>query len=258
MRRLLNTFGPVAATSLLTVIAVLCSIGLTAILDTILKGERPFTDLVIGATIPAILAPVFFYFIIRLTVDLQRRESELRIVASEDYLTGIMNRRHLLERAEHLFNLALRYNRTMSLGMIDLDHFKSINDRYGHRAGDTALKYAALLFRRHLRNVDLLGRYGGEEFIVVMPETPSASAFQILERLRAIFKETPIPHDGLILNLTFSAGLATLDGKVGDLYELVEQADRALYGSKRGGRDRTTIYEHVDEAKPIEGPGQTL
>jgi diguanylate cyclase (GGDEF)-like protein/PAS domain S-box-containing protein len=168
---------------------------------------------------------------------------ELEHRAYFDYLTGLANRRNFLERAESELASAKRFKREMSIMMLDIDHFKRVNDSYGHHVGDVALKKLAEICLLTLRNVDLVGRIGGEEFAILMRETGPEQALEIAERLRAAVASTPIILEkGEQLQLTVSLGVTALGDKNTNIDLLLNQADQALYRSKNEGRNRVTMY----------------
>jgi len=175
-------------------------------------------------------------------VDITERravEKELQLQARVDYLTGLFNRRHFIEQGELELSRALRYNNQLSAFMIDIDYFKQVNDTHGHRAGDMVLQALSRLCKEALRDVDLLGRMGGEEFAVLLPETSHEKAIEVAERLRETIEETPIVIEtGLPLHITVSIGVTTLTGKDSNIDMLLNQADTALYQAKEAGRNR--------------------
>ena len=165
---------------------------------------------------------------------------ELERLARTDSLTGLFNRQHLLARFETEMARARRYGRCLSVMLIDLDHFKRVNDNHGHLAGDAVLVSAAMVIRETVRETDFAGRYGGEEFLVVLPETDLDGAIELAERLRQRMEETghALP-DGGILTVTCSVGVSeAADMGVEDLIDL---ADSAMYAAKRAGRNRVEV-----------------
>ena len=157
-----------------------------------------------------------------------------------DGLTGIANRRKLDEALENEFLRAKRYGRPLSIAILDADHFKKVNDNHGHIVGDFVLKKLATLFQQNIRREELLGRYGGEEFVVVMPEVDSNGAFQLAEKLRKTVETTVFKSGETELPVTISVGVATL-GAEGSVKDFLDTADQALYRSKEEGRNRVTI-----------------
>lgn len=170
-----------------------------------------------------------------------RLEAELREQAIRDPLTGLYNRRYLLETVQREFKLAKRRRKTISILLLDIDHFKSINDTYGHNAGDSVLQATALLLQQFARETDLACRYGGEEFLLLLPDIPPAPAAQRAETLRQTLQETPIPYKDLRLHITVSIGLATYPANGKDYPEILQKADQALYAAKQHGRNRVTL-----------------
>jgi diguanylate cyclase (GGDEF)-like protein len=167
------------------------------------------------------------------------RSYRLRLVqlASQDSLTGLPNRRRTQELALAALDAARTSGRPLTLALIDMDHFKDINDRCGHAAGDHVLQEFARAGREALREADILGRWGGEEFLLLMPETPVELAVASLERLRTLVFGIRLPPSGSDLQVSMSAGLASFDDKVKSFEDLVARADAALYRAKHDGRD---------------------
>jgi diguanylate cyclase (GGDEF)-like protein len=158
-----------------------------------------------------------------------------------DPLTGLANRRSLFERIEIEMAHALRSETPLSVAMIDLDHFKAYNDRYGHVAGDTVLRSIAALIVSNIRGQDLLARYGGEEFCLIMPETDLVGAHHLLDKLRAGGRDATCDF-----GVTLSAGLTSWDG-IEDPTSFIERADQALYRAKESGRDRVVSIQAFTE-----------
>ncbi|HET7651290.1 MAG TPA: diguanylate cyclase, partial [Gammaproteobacteria bacterium] len=166
---------------------------------------------------------------------------ELENLATTDSLTRLHNRRHFLERAEAEFERSRRYQRPLSIFLLDADHFKQINDSYGHETGDQVLRLLASICRQNLRQLDVIGRYGGEEFVVFLPETSMAKAMEVAERLRAGVEEISLDGPGGTIKVTVSIGVATATSQTDSIAALINDADRALYEAKRGGRNRVVL-----------------
>lgn len=184
------------------------------------------------------------YFVAQIQDFTERRAllDKLELQATKDYLTGLSNRRHFLERGETEVAHVQRYDHGLSLFMLDIDHFKSINDTYGHKAGDIVLQQLSQILRDTLRTVDVIGRIGGEEFVVLMPETDLPQALEVAERLREIVAATDVmANEGLVLHFTVSIGVVALKGKDVNLDTLLNRADRALYQAKAGGRNKVCV-----------------
>lgn len=168
--------------------------------------------------------------------------AELQLQSITDSLTGLFNRRHVFALAEREFQRARRFGRPLSAIMLDVDHFKQVNDTYGHAAGDQVLAEVARRLRASIRAIDLIGRYGGEEFVLVLPETELAGAGLLGERLRLAIAAAPVSTVGGALAVTASLGVATTRPDVSDVAALINQADQALYSAKQAGRNRVLPF----------------
>lgn len=179
----------------------------------------------------------------------KRVDQELKRLAQIDSLTNLANRRHFMELAEQELSRTLRYGGPLSVLMLDLDHFKNINDTYGHKIGDLVLQKFGGLVRQTLRDVDAVGRVGGEEFAVVLPQTDGEHALEVAERLCRLTADTEVALDqGLPLHFTVSIGVASLTDARSNIDTLLGQADQALYQAKHSGRNRVCVYQHRDDA----------
>jgi diguanylate cyclase (GGDEF)-like protein len=176
---------------------------------------------------------------------LQKDQAELADLSHRDGLTDLDNYREFRRQLSEETQRSSRYGRAFSLLMLDLDHFKQVNDTYGHLAGDEALRSLAALMRREVRPVDRIARYGGEEFAIILPETATTGALATAERIREIVATRPIPVNGeRQAALTVSIGVATFPDDADTEEALVGAADRALYAAKKGGRDRVVHFQH--------------
>ena len=175
--------------------------------------------------------------LIELVATVERRNQELEVMAATDALTGLANRRHFAERAEEEIRRAQRYDGRLSLIVGDIDHFKSVNDGWGHDVGDLALRHVADIWRRELRDVDLSARMGGEEFVALLPQTDADQGLVVAERIRAAIAARPLEsHGAAAMALTISLGVASL--RAGEsLTDLLRRADQAMYQAKHGGRN---------------------
>lgn len=175
-------------------------------------------------------------------------EEKLRILATKDSLTGLNNRRHFFDIATREFDRHRRYGGNISIAMLDLDHFKRVNDTYGHKAGDQVLRFTAQLCVNSLRGVDVVGRYGGEEFVVLMPEVGKYEAALAAERLRKVIENGRIDIGGETISITASLGIASdYHNNSSSLEELLNCADEALFKAKEAGRNRVVIWQPKEE-----------
>ncbi|MEM7018988.1 MAG: diguanylate cyclase [Pseudomonadota bacterium] len=176
------------------------------------------------------------------TQELLNAKESAETLASTDMLTQLNNRRAFFERAEPVLKLAARHTQPLSLIFTDIDHFKRINDTYGHAAGDEILKTVADTLRNTARETDIAGRIGGEEFVLLLPNTPQADAAQLAERLRLAIAELDVSYQAQPLSLTASFGVAALMPD-NTLENLLSRADAALYEAKSSGRNRVVQVE---------------
>ncbi|MCE3261392.1 MAG: diguanylate cyclase [Pseudoduganella sp.] len=183
--------------------------------------------------------------ILQRTLELLQANRKLEELATTDPLTGIANRRKMTEQIAHELERARRFHHPLSLLMVDIDHFKRINDTYGHEVGDQAIIKTATLLTAHLRAVDSAARFGGEEFVLLMPETHIAVAAHAAERLRAQAAQLRIEAEGgIVVELTISIGVAAADphGTPDTPSSLLVRADKALYRAKKEGRNRVVCF----------------
>jgi diguanylate cyclase (GGDEF)-like protein len=164
-------------------------------------------------------------------------------LATKDALTGLRNRRYFLEGAETEFARARRHGRGFSLLLLDADHFKKVNDNYGHAAGDRVLQGIAEVCNRSLREVDLVGRLGGEEFAVAMPEADLTVACQVADRLRQQIAENEVGDGSQSVCVTVSIGVAAVSSSDRNLDQMLRRADQALYAAKNGGRNQIAVAD---------------
>ncbi len=176
-------------------------------------------------------------------VDLQKELLEtnkrLELLSITDGLTKLHNHRYFQDELARAFEESQRYQRPLSLAMIDIDFFKKFNDTYGHAVGDDVLKRAAELYRSSVRSTDLVARYGGEEFAVMMPETALDDGISFAEKIRQMIETTPLETQQGALNVTVSLGVASVPhSRIRSAKELIVAADKALYRAKRNGRNQ--------------------
>ncbi|WP_374356797.1 GGDEF domain-containing protein, partial [Chitinimonas sp.] len=157
-----------------------------------------------------------------------------------DSLTGLLNHTSTKQRLEGAVNAAQQEHQPISVAMIDIDHFKRVNDNYGHPVGDQIIRSLAWLLKQRLRKSDIVGRYGGEEFLVGLPGTNAEQAMMVLDRIRCDFGQIKHPFNETWFNTTFSAGVASFP-EIASTEQLIKTADEALYLAKRGGRNRVEL-----------------
>jgi two-component system cell cycle response regulator len=182
-----------------------------------------------------------------LSIALVSRSQRLLQLATSDSLTGLFNRGYVDDRLTMELSRARRYGKPLSLAVVDADHFKVLNDTHGHAAGDVVLKKLAGLLRNSFRQSDTTGRYGGEEFVLILPETDLETARRKVETLRETISATPIvlPERKDLVRVTISAGLASFPEDAEDAAELFAAADERMFQAKREGRNRVVAGVEV-------------
>jgi diguanylate cyclase (GGDEF)-like protein len=169
-------------------------------------------------------------------------EKRLKTLSETDELTGVMNRRAFLTNLDKALSSHLDLSQTFSCVMIDIDHFKEINDQVGHFSGDQVIHHVAKLCQRAIRGTDFIGRLGGEEFAVILANTTAIQAYDVAERIRDLIQNTPCKIDGIEISTTVSVGVAEYDEQVSSTKELMINADKAMYYSKHSGRNQVTLH----------------
>ncbi len=259
---LLHLWGWPVATFLLALVSGVIGFLVTLIVFTLIESatRHPAQLAAVAGVVWGALSVVPFGILLQLVDELlrarahlleeiarrERIEREIRHLAETDELTGLLNRRAFFARAKPLEALARRYGEPLSALTADIDRFKEINDRFGHAAGDRALVKLAHVLRGILRTTDLCARFGGDEFVVLMPHTPREGALRVAERIREALRE-----DMDQPKFTVSIGIAVTPGTTADLERLLTLADRALYAAKNEGRDRVRVLEYGrDDMQP--------
>ena len=181
---------------------------------------------------------------------LERKQAELEAVIAQadevshtDFLTFLSNRKQITADLQRQVMFSERYQEPLSISMLDFDHFKEINDTYGHSVGDEVLKFVALQMRDHIRSPDLVGRYGGDEFLVLLPNSTIKAAREQAERLCDQVRSTPIISGKLVIHMTISIGIAQYRIRQENWEQLLERADQALYQAKMKGRDQWAVMD---------------
>lgn len=167
---------------------------------------------------------------------------ELKVISRVDGLTGLYNRRYWQERFDREYKLSQRNQSQHTLLILDIDHFKAVNDTYGHQTGDEVIKHLAGLVAMAIRETDIAGRYGGEEFVVLLPDTNQKNGMMVAERIRQSVMSTAVEHEEQTLNYTCSVGVAQIDKSFQKASEWIEAADQALYEAKKTGRNKVVAH----------------
>jgi len=175
-------------------------------------------------------------------LQLQKVNSELETLSRTDRLTGLFNRGYWEEQLASEFQRAKRTKQASCMVMFDIDHFKKVNDTYGHPAGDEVIRATAATLNRCKRTTDVAGRYGGEEFGVILIDTIDKNATVFTERLRKQIEQNSVVHEGRSINYTISLGIAQVDETFSNYKQWIERSDQALYQAKEGGRNQSVVY----------------
>lgn len=221
----------------------------------VLTAPNVWQSLTMAASFLVVTCSSFGY----LLLYKERADQHAARLATTDALTGALNRRMLSELGERALARSRRRRLSMSVVMLDIDHFKTVNDRHGHAVGDLVLQRFVEVLQRELRTEDVLIRYGGEEFCLLLPEQPRHEARAVAERLRAAIQATNVAADDKNIAITLSAGVAAFEIEdLGLLQKLLEHADAALFTAKRNGRNRVEVHHRahsVDENSSTEPSG---
>jgi len=181
----------------------------------------------------------------RLIEELKRTNERLQHLSIHDELTGLYNRRYFIEELRREFRKSIRYRYPLSLQMLDLDFFKDVNDKYGHPVGDVVLRQFSACIAKRLRKIDILGRYGGEEFTIILPHTNLSAAMKLgWDLLKAVSEYTFGPSERPF-HVTTSIGIATLDENIRNEEQLIKLTDNSLYLAKREGRNCVRTVQNI-------------
>ena len=241
---LLNCYLLVVITSSLTLGKgiTLAEVALIAACFVLLGGYDSISEILtlkyIGG-VAAQLAPMLLvaYVTTMFSADIRYGLNKAKLLSETDELTGLYNRRGFAIVIDRLFAQAVRYSRPASVMMVDVDRFKTLNDTFGHEAGDRMLRMVAKCIATELRHTDVLARHGGDEFVVFLPETPLDSAAEVAGRIRAAVAGTPLSSDGRSMTTSVSIGVANYPDHGRSIDAVLARADRAMYLAKQNGRD---------------------
>jgi len=231
----------------ITLFSVLMSVIITGVIMTVFWWEGIdvlLKSLLVGAIVPGIVAPLASNFVVKLLFELDDLQTQLLEMVNRDPLTKLYSRRYLLDCLEIESARTLRLNEPMSLLILDVDNFKSINDRYGHGNGDIVLQEIAQVCESTLRPYDVIARFGGEEFVVLLPNTPLPEACIVAERIRENVAVTTIElTSGESIRSTISIGISHFIPPDPKCINLLSRADKGLYKAKNNGRNRWAIAD---------------
>ena len=252
MVKLLADLGRVNTVVIITLIAALAAVTVTASAVLLLNyfGFDIRLAIAIGfaAGVPLVVTPPIAWVLVGLLLKISRMEEEMRNLASYDSLTGLLSRHAFFESANSHVSLANRNKSLFVVMLVDLDHFKAINDQYGHPAGDAVLRLFADVVNSVARRSDIVGRLGGEEFAIILPTTSTEEALEFSNRLHKAVNQAVLKYGDAIIRYTVSIGLAASStARVNSLDNLLTRADLALYQAKRNGRNQTLVFSENAE-----------
>lgn len=245
----IGRFNSVIILMLMTTLGALCF----TLIAVSLLNQQGFTlriDIAayLAIAIAIVVTAPFAWYFVDLLLCLHSDEQEMRSLASYDSLTGLLSRHAFFDNANNYVSLAIREAKPFSVLIIDLDHFKLINDRYGHPAGDAVLELFADVVNSVARRSDIVGRLGGEEFALLLPSTSASEAQEFSERLHQAIQKAVLKFNGSAIRYTVSIGLAEFDeNSEKGIEDLLAHADIALYQAKQAGRNQTAAFNPLHD-----------
>lgn len=246
MIRFIQKLGRLRIVILTTIFSVLVSVLITYLVAFLEndKASLPFS-LSMGVIVPLIVAPLASWPLASLLIQVSELEEKMRALATYDSLTGLLNRQAFLHDSNSFICFAAREQIPLSVIILDLDKFKNINDTYGHPAGDEVLKHFGKTVKTIFRKSDLIGRIGGEEFALLLPNTSQDDAVTLSDRLHSLVRGSTINYDQFSIKYTISIGLVSLlVNEIDTIESILKNADKSLYSAKGNGRDCTVVFNY--------------
>jgi diguanylate cyclase (GGDEF)-like protein len=241
IRTLIIRLGIVKSTLLLTALACIVSILASILIGSWMGDHVSMTGLWMALIIPGIISPIFSVMFLRILIQLDTAQKQLQEVARRDGMTGIFNRTYFIEMAERELALARRYGHIFTIAILDVDDFKWINDTYGHLAGDQVLLVLTTIIRNNLRKTDVFARFGGDEFVILFPNTDEDYAQVCIQRFLDILARSTVFFHGKDIHFTVSVGTEVYCNQ-SELDAILHQADMALYRAKNQGKDQIVTH----------------
>ena len=241
IRQLILKKGVGGSSVLVTFLSVLLSVFSAKLIAVLLPGSSGRFNVTIAVVVPLFIAPLLSYVFMSMYFELEKVRAEVHALAITDELTHVFNRRNFVKLAEHELERAKRYRHHLSIIIFDIDDFKKVNDNYGHLCGDAVLQDLSLACHSILRQCDVFARFGGEEFILLLPETDEAGALHVANRLLQLIGDHAVEYEDVQIPITVSVGVTTNNPEVDTLDDLLNRADRAMYQAKRMGKNRLVI-----------------
>lgn len=238
LRKLLRRFGVGGTVGIMTLASIALSELITLSISLAQDGHTSWYAAMIAFLVPAIIAPLFSSMQLRMVAQLEQAHNKLQHLSITDELTQTYNRRYFAEVADREFERSRQARNQVAVLLMDADNFKKVNDTYGHHVGDQVLRQMANITRSCIRKNDVLARWGGEEFIVLLPQASLAEALEVAERIRISVLSNPVELPEKPLAVSVSIGLATLESTMQRFDDMLRAADKALYRAKHQGKNR--------------------
>jgi diguanylate cyclase (GGDEF)-like protein len=245
IKKIIERLGHTKSVIAVTICALFMALSLTYAFITYLNRQLQPADVYFLATIlPLIIAPIIGHFVFQILFSVHGQEIKMRELASTDSLSGLLTRRAWFEFAENYLSIAQRKKQSFVILMLDLDNFKTINDTFGHTAGDEVLVSFSHTAENIARESDIISRFGGEEFAFLLPDTSTEQAYNLCERLQNEIRNTVVKFEANNITYTTSIGLAsyTIDQSL-TIDQLLTLADKALYKAKSQGKNCSVVYQ---------------
>ncbi|WP_223669306.1 GGDEF domain-containing protein [Kangiella shandongensis] len=248
MKTILYKVGRIKLILIITLTALIMAVGLNFLFQSFQEVNFSYTSLIRSALIPIIIAPVISWYLVGLFLQVIELEQTMKQWAMFDQLTGLLNRRAFLHRAEQEYKRAKRHKEEFAILVLDLDHFKMINDQYGHKAGDLILKDFGKLVMSNIRQSEICGRIGGEEFGFILPKTSLEQGCLFAEKLLDAIQNRMVSFENKNIQYTASIGI-TISYPENDfkINNLLHNADQALYQAKSAGRNCFQVAQPTTE-----------
>lgn len=247
-------WGWLRATVVLTLVSLVATVSLSLLVLKLVGRGDALVPVLVAGLCSLLLTPLLFGLCLRLVFRLDAARRRMAVLATHDDLTGVHNRRHFMTAAEREWARCRRYDADGALLLVDVDHFKAINDAHGHPCGDALLREIARVTAQSLRQPDLLARFTGAELAVFLPHTDPLGALDVAERIRILVGDLRLPWDGLQVNTSVSIGVASLHGAHATFDALVRDADAALQTAKSAGRNCVRAAPLWPRGLPASGP----
>ena len=257
LRRFIQKFGVIRGTILASILTILIAWIITSIAQSLTHQPDWTLGNFLAVICPLLIATPVYYQVFKLVCKLGEAEEELKLLAREDSLTRTYNRRYFTELAEREVERCQNLSQPLSLLLLDVDHFKIINDSYSHIVGDQVLVQIGWSIRQIIRETDLLGRYGGDEFLLLLPNTNRGQSFSLAERICAEVASRNFKSDCGPVQVTVSIGVANAYASQDSVMMLLRKADQALYQAKNAGRNRVGFLLNSYQPTSHEMPEKT-